>query len=52
MAVVASLFGEPSATQSAGSSPRQPNSGTVHPGHLTTTGPALDGHSRSCVPAG
>ena len=34
--------------ESAGSSPRQPNSGTVHPGHLATTCPAIDGHSRSC----
>ena len=38
--------------ESAGSSPRQPNSGTVHPGHLVTACPAIDGHSRSCVPAG
>ena len=38
--------------ESAGSSPRQPNSGTVHPGYLATACPAIDGHSRSCVPAG
>ena len=38
--------------ESAGSSPRQPSSGTVHPGHLATACPAIDGHSRSCVPAG
>ena len=38
--------------ESAGSNPRQPNSVTVHPGHLATAFPAIDGHSRSCVPAG